>query len=56
MPEDDQKTAIANYGFKPPDPMVLEFGATALGKICCVAANLRNRRFGPFGVGDLEMG
>jgi hypothetical protein len=41
MPEDDQEKAIANHGFKPVDPMLLKFGATALGKICRVAANLR---------------
>jgi hypothetical protein len=41
MPEDDQEKAIANHGFKPVDPMLLKFGATALGKFCRVAANLR---------------
>jgi hypothetical protein len=41
MPEDDQEMAIADHGFKPMDPMLLMFGATVLGKICRVAANLR---------------
>jgi hypothetical protein len=41
MPEDDQEKVIADHGFRPMDPMLLKFGATVLGKICRVAANLR---------------
>jgi hypothetical protein len=49
MPEDDQERAIANRGFKPVDPTLLKFGATVLGKICRVAANLRFARLGTVG-------
>jgi hypothetical protein len=41
MPADDQEKAIANRSFKPVDPMLKKFGATVLGKIHRVAANLR---------------
>jgi len=35
--------------------MQLKFGAAFLGKICRVAANLLNRRFGTSEVGDLTV-